>query len=156
MSSSGKQPASNLVLTEEQIDDLLYFARTGDTAEFNELKSTLCAQNHNTTHLLEAALDHETENGILHMAAANGHTGSSTEKPFSIEATNIPSRLTLANLQRNSLWDPAQRKLSLNNQQTKQSREYTAALGCAERASQNGAAITRARGRSNCHKSEGA
>jgi hypothetical protein len=63
-------------LTEEEIDDLLYFARTGDKAEFNELKDELCKrENLSEVELLEAARDEESGNGVLHMAAANGHSG---------------------------------------------------------------------------------
>jgi hypothetical protein len=63
-------------LTEEEIDDLLYFARTGDKAEFNELKDELCKrENLSEMELLETARDEESGNGVLHMAAANGHSG---------------------------------------------------------------------------------
>ncbi len=63
-------------LTEEEIEDLLYFARTGDKAEFNELKDELCKrENVSDVELLEAARDEESGNGVLHMAAANGHSG---------------------------------------------------------------------------------
>jgi hypothetical protein len=63
-------------LTEEEIDDLLYLARTGDKAEFNELKDELSKrENLSEVELLEAARDEESGNGVLHMAAANGHSG---------------------------------------------------------------------------------
>jgi len=63
-------------LSEEEIDDLLYFARTGDKEEFDVLKIELCKREQVTEiELLEAAKDGESENGVLHMAAANGHSG---------------------------------------------------------------------------------
>lgn len=64
-------------LSEDEIDDLLYFARTGDKAEFNALKDELCKrENVSEGRLLEAAREEESGNGILHMAAANGHSGT--------------------------------------------------------------------------------
>ena len=64
-----------LKLSEEEIDDLLYFARTGDN-EFNDLKDELCRrENVDLVGLLEVAKDESSGNGALHMAAANGHHG---------------------------------------------------------------------------------
>jgi len=61
-------------LSEDEIDDLLYFARTGDKQEFHSLTKELCTREHITVvELLEAARDEESGNGALHMAAANGH-----------------------------------------------------------------------------------
>ena len=63
-------------LSEDEIDDLLYFARTGDASEFETLKAELCKREGvSEVQLLEAARDEESGNGILHMAAANGHSG---------------------------------------------------------------------------------
>ena len=63
-------------LTTYQIDDLLYLARVGDTTD---LKTTtdLFAKSLSTTPttILAAAVDKDSGNGLLHMAAANGHTG---------------------------------------------------------------------------------
>ena len=65
-------------LSEDEIDDLLYFARIGDKAEFNTLKVELCKRESlSDVQLLEAAKDEESGNGILHMAAANGYSGIS-------------------------------------------------------------------------------
>lgn len=62
-------------LSEDEIDDLLYFARTGDNAEFDALKNELCKRESiSDVELLEAARDEATGNGVLHMAAANGHS----------------------------------------------------------------------------------
>jgi hypothetical protein len=63
-------------LSEDEIDDLLFFARTGDKEEFNTLKDELCErQKIGTAGLLELARDEMSGNGALHMAAANGHNG---------------------------------------------------------------------------------
>jgi hypothetical protein len=62
-------------LSEDEIDDLLYFARTGDKEEFDTLRAELCEREKVTeAELLEAARDAESGNGVLHMAAANGHS----------------------------------------------------------------------------------
>jgi hypothetical protein len=63
-------------LTQDQIDDLLYYARVGDSTEFNTLKTALCKEGCSIVELLEAAVDEESGNGVLHMCAANGHAGS--------------------------------------------------------------------------------
>jgi uncharacterized protein len=63
-------------LSEDEIDDLLYYSRTGDLQEFSTLSDELCKREHtNLSGLLIAAKDPNTGNGPLHMAAANGHTG---------------------------------------------------------------------------------
>jgi hypothetical protein len=71
-------------LSEDEIDDLLYFARVGDKAEFNTLKDELCKrENLSDEQLVEVARDEESGNGVLHMAAANGHSGTrSLPLPF--------------------------------------------------------------------------
>lgn len=65
-------------LTEDEIDDLLYFARTGSQSDYESLLKDLCIRE-NTTILaiLQAAKDPYSGNGALHMAAANGHSGMS-------------------------------------------------------------------------------
>lgn len=63
-------------LSEDEIDDLLYFARIGDIDEFNTLKDQLCQREGVAVlQLLQCARDEGSGNGILHMAAANGHAG---------------------------------------------------------------------------------
>jgi hypothetical protein len=63
-------------LSEDEVDDLLYFARVGD---LQELLSSLeaFAKSTNTTQasIVSAAVDEQSGNGILHMASANGHIG---------------------------------------------------------------------------------
>jgi hypothetical protein len=65
-------------LSEDEIDDLLYFARTGDKPEFHSLTKELSArENVTVVELLEVARDEDSGNGALHMAAANGHESMS-------------------------------------------------------------------------------
>jgi hypothetical protein len=61
--------------SEDEIDDLLYLARVGEKDEFVTLTKELCErENCTVTDLLETASENETSgNGVLHMAAANGH-----------------------------------------------------------------------------------
>ena len=78
-------------LTEDDIDDLLYFARTG---ELEDLHSTLSvfAKSSNVLlfDILSAAVDADSGNGLLHMASANGHIGTSPIPPPSIAGfTNL-------------------------------------------------------------------
>ncbi|POS86515.1 hypothetical protein EPUL_000556 [Erysiphe pulchra] len=61
-------------LSEYEIDDLLYFARTGDYDEFESLGEELCGREKiQTIELLQAVRDENSGNEALHMAAANGH-----------------------------------------------------------------------------------
>jgi len=68
--------------TEDQIDDLLYLARTGSTsdllAEIDILTKTLSTT---PSAVLAATVDAHSGNGMLHMASANGHTGTTTSPP---------------------------------------------------------------------------
>src|SRR4051812_21159126 len=61
-------------LTEDEIDDLLYFSRT---AELSDLSSTITAlsstHNRYALEIIGAAIDPYSGNTCLHMAAANGH-----------------------------------------------------------------------------------
>ena len=63
-------------LTTDQIDDLLYLARLGETTDL-KAGVDLLAKSLSTTHgaILTAAVDIDSGNGLLHMAVANGHTG---------------------------------------------------------------------------------
>ncbi len=70
------------ILSEDDIDDLLYSARAGD---LEDLRTTLTqlAKTTNAPQLeiLTAAVDSSSGNGVLHMASANGHTGTSVLHP---------------------------------------------------------------------------
>lgn len=62
--------------TEDEIDDLLYYARVGDKEEFSTLRDAICKRDGvSLVGLIEGARDEYSGNGALHMAAANGHHG---------------------------------------------------------------------------------
>ena len=70
------------ILTEENIDDLLYAARTNDMDKFDSalvyvwtLRKTIGDEGLAMMSILLAAVDSETGNGVVHMAAGNGHVG---------------------------------------------------------------------------------
>lgn len=66
-------------LSEEQIDDLLYFARAGETDDFlKTLEDIKTATKSNGIEILLATRDEHSSNSVLHMTAANGHLGIST------------------------------------------------------------------------------
>lgn len=74
-----KQITMPPTFSEDEVDDILYFARTGD-ADFNPTVSQLCERENATIRdLLQVVKDVETGNGPLHMAAANGHASKSTK-----------------------------------------------------------------------------
>lgn len=65
-------------LSEDEIDDLLYLARVGAKDDLIALLTDLCTREKCTiAALLETARDEFSGNGALHMAAANGHDGTS-------------------------------------------------------------------------------
>ncbi|KAL9064611.1 MAG: hypothetical protein Q9157_007770 [Trypethelium eluteriae] len=60
-------------LSEDDIDDLLYFARTNDTSELSTLLTSLSSQHAcSQSDILLAARDPESGNTVAHYAAANG------------------------------------------------------------------------------------
>lgn len=65
-------------LSEDDIDDLLYFARAGETPDLVSTLNELQRRDASTrlAEILLAARDEYTGNGALHMAAANGHHGA--------------------------------------------------------------------------------
>lgn len=66
-------------VTEDEIDDLIYFARAGEVQDFQEtVKELSDRENCSLLELLQIAKDEHSGNGPLHMAAANGHTGMSS------------------------------------------------------------------------------
>jgi uncharacterized protein len=76
MENEEKKGKTVPTLTEDEVDDLLYFARTGDKTEFNVLKDELRKREGvSEVQLFEAVRDGMSGNGVLHMAAANGHSG---------------------------------------------------------------------------------
>lgn len=61
--------------TEDEIDDLLYYARAGESGDLVALRDELCKREDvDFSELVRIAKDDHSGNGILHMAAANGHT----------------------------------------------------------------------------------
>ncbi|KAI9878277.1 MAG: hypothetical protein M1830_001377 [Pleopsidium flavum] len=70
-------PSTTLpTLAEDQLDDILYFARVGDFTELRSAIETSAKQvNVPLRDILLAAVDEPSGNGPLHMASANGHTG---------------------------------------------------------------------------------
>ena len=69
--------ATSPSLTVDQIEDLLYLARVGETTELIT-SIDLFAKTLSTTSstILTSAIDPDNGNGLLHMASANGHTGT--------------------------------------------------------------------------------
>ena len=75
-------------LTEDDIDDLLFAARTGSLADMQESLTNISSP---PSALWPLAIDAESGNGVMHMAAANGHVGSILVISFSV-ATGSFSR----------------------------------------------------------------
>ncbi|KFY58736.1 hypothetical protein V496_05991 [Pseudogymnoascus sp. VKM F-4515 (FW-2607)] len=62
-------------LSEDDTDDLIYFARAGELGDFREALEALCKREGCAVdEVLAVAVDGESGNGVLHMAAANGHS----------------------------------------------------------------------------------
>lgn len=64
-------------LSEDEIDDLIYFARTGENEDLKETVAAL-AQREGVTaaEILVAAKDEGNKSTTLHMATGNGHLGT--------------------------------------------------------------------------------
>lgn len=64
-------------LSEEEIDDLIYFARAGEVADLNESVAALASREAvSPAEILIAAKD-ESKSTCLHMATGNGNLGTS-------------------------------------------------------------------------------
>ncbi|KAF7940490.1 uncharacterized protein EAE98_000617 [Botrytis deweyae] len=88
--------------SEDEIDDLIYFARVGEKDEFETLREELCKREGcSATELLESARDSESGNGVLHMSAANGHHELLTllAKHLSNPSPQNPQMLKILNTQ---------------------------------------------------------
>jgi hypothetical protein len=69
-------------LTEEEIDDLVYFARVGEDADLTETLTALSEREKaSPAEILLAAKD-EGKSTTLHMAAGNGHLGKKLSYTF--------------------------------------------------------------------------
>ncbi|CZT11734.1 hypothetical protein WAI453_004348 [Rhynchosporium graminicola] len=89
-------------LSEDEIDDLLYFARVGEKGDFDSLKEELCRREKvDIGELVKSARDTESGNGVLHMAAANGHHTILLElcKALSGSSPQNPNMLSILNAQ---------------------------------------------------------
>lgn len=66
-------------LSEDLTDDILYFARAGETADLTSILTSIVADPTNTfsseAEVLAAARDEYSGNNAVHMAAGNGHFG---------------------------------------------------------------------------------
>lgn len=89
-------------ITTDQIDDLLYLARLGETTDLTA-GVNLFANSLSATPgiILTAAIDKDSGNGLLHMAAANGHTDTLKEL-LTLSASNHALSLNLQNASGNT------------------------------------------------------
>lgn len=62
-------------LSEDEIDDLVYLARTGDDAELTEMLSALAGRESVTPAEILVAAKDDGKSTTLHMASGNGHVG---------------------------------------------------------------------------------
>ncbi|KAL9573651.1 hypothetical protein ACKAV7_002195 [Fusarium commune] len=63
-------------LTEDEIDDLIYFARAGEQEDLTEtIKSLTERENVSPAEIVAAAQDASNKSTCLHMATGNGHLG---------------------------------------------------------------------------------
>jgi uncharacterized protein len=60
-------------LSEDEIDDLIYFARAGEQKDLEELLSSLASREGASTGEVLAAARDEGKSSCLHMATGNGH-----------------------------------------------------------------------------------
>lgn len=63
-------------LSEDEIDDLIYFARAGELSDLQESLSTLSARESASAADILAAARDTAQSTCLHMAAGNGHLGT--------------------------------------------------------------------------------
>lgn len=73
------------LLSEDQVDDLIYFARNGQVEEFQASLITIAELSGSSPlNTIAVAFDPESGNSPLHMASANGHIGNNRS------ATSLP------------------------------------------------------------------
>lgn len=122
-------------LSEDEIDDLLYLARTGENEEFNALKEELCKrENVSLAGLLEDAKDEMSGNGVLHMAGANGHHGKPNLPSLSIKLAGLTSgpRAAENRLRRTFQAISTERGHARDHKCAEPSRKHSITLGRAE------------------------
>ncbi|KAF2230228.1 ankyrin, partial [Viridothelium virens] len=84
-------------LSEDDIDDLLYFARTNDTSELSTLLTSLSSQHAcSQSDILLAARDPESGNTVAHYAAANGFDAHANGTSPSLPS-NAPTKASTNN-----------------------------------------------------------
>ncbi|EPE33356.1 Ankyrin repeat-containing protein [Glarea lozoyensis ATCC 20868] len=89
-------------ISEDEIDDLIYFARTGEVDELNSLNETICQRESiSSLEFLDLVKDENSGNGVLHMAAANGHDKILLDlcKALSNPSPQTPAMLAIINSQ---------------------------------------------------------
>lgn len=64
------------LLSEDDIDDVLYYARANESQELLNTLENLSGDKLRIANILNAAIDSGNGNSALHYAAANGHTGT--------------------------------------------------------------------------------
>lgn len=85
--------ATLATLTTDQVDDLLYLARLGGTSDLKAAVD-LFAKSLSTTPgtILTTAVDKDSGNGLLHMAAANGHKGPLFQTVYVLQGYHVDKR----------------------------------------------------------------
>jgi hypothetical protein len=84
-------------LTEDEIDDLIFFARAGESKDLQETLSAIASREHtSTSQILLAAKEEGSKTTCLHMATGNGHLGM--RGPTVLFLILSPLFLLLANL----------------------------------------------------------
>ncbi|KAI0508932.1 ankyrin repeat-containing domain protein [Xylaria bambusicola] len=84
-------------LSEEEIDDLVYLARTGEDAEFTQILQELATREGATAaDILTAAREEQSKATCLHMAAANGHAKTVTLILSYLPVPSKPSKAAVA------------------------------------------------------------
>lgn len=63
-------------LTEDEIDDLIYFARAGELSDLQETLASLSTREGVAVSEILAAARDESKSTSLHMAAGNGNLGT--------------------------------------------------------------------------------
>ena len=137
-------------MSEDEIDDLLYLARIGDIEDFTSFSQELCTKyEYSKQQLVELARDPESGNGMLHMAAANGHL-SKFRHSSRLQASHYSLRMIHCNFcadkqsfpQIRIEWHTHQFQSHIS-QRPKQSWEHTPPLGSTERPSRMREALAR-------------
>lgn len=75
--ASGK--AARVQLSDDEVDDILYLARTNESVELQEYLGQLSQQHScSIAALLESSVDEDNGNTPFHYCAANGYAGTHT------------------------------------------------------------------------------